>query len=417
MKKLVTLYKDAFSGLSRDIWLLTLVTLINRIGTMVVPFIAIYLKDDLGFSYLQTGIIMSFFGVGSVVGSYIGGLLTDTVGHYRTMFWSLLLGGCALFNLLFINTFEMWCFGVFMVTAIGDCFRPASMAAVGFYSKEGNRTRSLGLIRLAINLGFGLGPAFGGILAASLGYDWLFIIDGVTCIFAAFTFLIVLKDKHRPEQSDETTISDKNSTNQNIKTGKPPSPYKDNWFMAFVFFCFLNSIVFMQFMGTLTVFYKEELCFSESEIGMLLAMNGLIISVIEMPLIFVLEKRKNILTMIAMGIFLTGMCYELLTWTSWAGIAVISMLCLTFGEIINFPFAASFSLSRATEKNRGAYMGLYGLSFSVGHIIAPILGMKVVQIYGYDVLWHGMGILALISLLGVLFVQKGMKKVESVGVV
>ena len=412
MKKLITLYKDAFSGLSRDIWLLTLVTLINRSGTMVVPFIAIYLTEELQFSYIQTGIVMSFFGVGSVVGSYIGGVLTDTFGHYRTMFWSLLFGGFALLNLLFLNTFEMWCFGVFMVTAVGDCFRPASMAAVGFYSKEENRTRSLGLIRLAINLGFGIGPAFGGILAASFGYDWLFIIDGVTCILSAFMFLFILKDKHRPQKVDKESTEQILDIIEDKEPGKIPSPYKDNWFMAFVFFCFLNSIVFIQFMGTLPVYYKEGLNFSDAEIGMLLAMNGLIIALVEMPLIFVLEKRKNILTMIAAGIFLTGMCYELLTWTNWAGIAVISMLCLTFGEIINFPFAASFSLSRATEKNRGAYMGLYGLSFSVGHIIAPILGMKVVEIYGYDTLWHGLGVLALISMSGVLFVQKEMTKHE-----
>ncbi|MGK0365306.1 MAG: MFS family permease [Saprospiraceae bacterium] len=411
MKKLVNLYKDAFSGLSRDIWLLTLVTLINRSGTMVVPFIAIYLMEELSFSYIQTGIVMSFFGVGSVVGSYIGGILTDTFGHYRTMFWSLLLGGCALLNLLFINSFEMWCFGVFMVTAVGDSFRPASMAAVGFYSKEENRTRSLGLVRLAVNLGFGIGPAFGGILAASFGYDWLFIIDGMTCILAAFMFLVILKDKHRPQKVKKTSLTISNDTKEN---SIPPSPYKDNWFLAFVFFCFLNSIVFIQFMGTLPIYYKEGLSFSDTEVGLLIAMNGFIITLVEMPLIFVLEKRNNILSMIAMGVFLTGLCYELLTWTSWAGIAIISMLCLTFGEIINFPFAASFSLNRAAEENRGAYMGLYGLSFSVGHIIAPILGMKVVEIYGYDTLWHGLGILALVSVAGVLFVQKGMKKVRVV---
>jgi len=414
MKKLISLYKDAFSGLSRDIWLLTLVTLINRSGTMVVPFIAIYLTEELDFSYIQTGIIMSFFGLGSVVGSYIGGWLTDTFGHYRTMFWALLLGGCALLNLLFIDTFEMWCLGVFMVTAIGDCFRPASMAAVGFYSKEENRTRSLGLVRLAINLGFGIGPAFGGVLAASFGYDWLFIIDGVTCMLSAFMFLAILKDKHRPQKINKEALALSNDNTENEENRKSISPYTDNWFMAFVFFCFLNSIVFIQFMGTLPVYYKEGLNFSDAEIGMLLAMNGLIIALVEMPLIFVLEKKKNILTMIAAGIFLTGMCYELLTWSSWAGIAVISMLCLTFGEIINFPFAASFSLSRATEKNRGAYMGLYGLSFSVGHIVAPVLGMKVVEMYGYDALWHGLGILALISMSGVLFVQRGMKKLELV---
>jgi len=415
MQKLITLYKDAFSGLSRDIWLLTLVTIINRCGTMVVPFIAIYLTQELDFSYFQSGVIMSFFGAGSVVGSYIGGWLTDNVGHYRTMFWSLLLGGLALFSLMFIREFEMWCFGVFMVTAIGDCFRPASMAAVGFYSTEENRTRSLGLIRLAINLGFGIGPAFGGVLAAAFGYEWLFIIDGLTCMSAAFVFLAVLKDKNRPKKASTSATKDDILDDLSIaKMETPiPSPYKDKLFLYFVFFCFLNGIVFMQFVGTLPLYYKEALAFSDAEIGMLLAMNGIIIAVVEMPLIFILEKKANILWMIAGGIFLTGMCYELLTWSAWAGIAVLSMLCLTFGEIINFPFAASFSLSRAVEENRGSYMGLYGLSFSVGHIIAPVMGMKVVELYGYDTLWHGLGILALIAIFGMLWVQRGLAEEES----
>lgn len=408
MNRIITLYKNSFSGLSRDIWMLTLVTIINRCGTMVVPFIAIYLTQELGFTYLQSGIVMSFFGLGSVVGSYLGGWLTDTFGHYRTMFWSLIFGGLALLNLLFLNGFEMWCFGVFMVTAIGDCFRPASMAAVGSYSKPENRTRSLGLIRLAINLGFGIGPAFGGMLAAGFGYDWLFIIDGVTCILAAFMFLAVLKDKNRPAKKVKQMAGSEFLKIEKVTAVR--SPYKDRIFIYFVFFCLLNSIVFVQFMGALPLYYKEILSFSDGEIGLLLAMNGLIIAIVEMPLIFILEKKSKILWMIAGGIFLTGMCYEVLTWTNWTGIAVISMLFLTFGEIINFPFAASFSLGRAAESNRGRYMGMYGLCFSVGHIIAPVLGMKVIELYGYDALWHGMGVLALVSLSGILWVQKELEK-------
>lgn len=396
-KKITNLYTDAFSGLSRDIWLLTFVTLVNRCGTMVVPFIAIFLTQEMNFTKTESGIILAFFGAGSAVGVHVGGILTDKFGHYRVMFWSLLASGLALLNLLFVNSFEMWCLAVFMVTAIGDCYRPASMAAVGFYSKPENQTRSLGLIRLAINLGFGIGPAFGGLLAATLGYDWIFIVDGLTCIFSAFFFLAVLKDKHRPQAASEEESEEK----EEVK-----SPYKDKVFLWFILAMFINSIVFFQFMGTLTVYFKEVMSFSDGQVGALLGMNGIIIALIEMPLIFVLEKRGKILLWIAAGLFLTGVAHEVLTWTMWGGIAVISMLALTFGEIISFPFAASYSLSRAQESNRGRYMGLYGLSFSAGHIIAPILGMYLADTYGYQVLWHSMGALALVSVLVVYVVIK-----------
>ena len=411
--KITRLYRDAFTGLSRDIWLLTLITLINRSGTMVVPFIAIYLTRELGFSLAQTGIVMSFFGVGSVVGSYVGGWLTDKFGYYRTMFWSLFIGGFALLNLLWLEQFETWCFGVFLVTAIGDCFRPASMAAVGFYSKPENRTRSLGLIRLAINLGFGIGPMLGGIIAAAFGYSWIFIIDGVTCMLAALMFLVVLKEGHRPPKAGATPrdILDTSPVN-----APPRSPYRDEVFMAYVAFAFINSIVFIQFMGTLPLYWKEFFLFSDTEVGLLLGMNGLIIVAVEMPLILLLEKRFSILAMIAAGILLTGLCYEMLTWTAWSGIAVISMLALTFGEIINFPFAASFSLNRAHETNRGKYMGMYGLSFSVGHIVAPILGMHLAEMYGFMTLWHVMGVMSLVSALGVLWVRRRARAEEAMTV-
>lgn len=409
LNKITRLYRESFSGLSRDIWLLTLITLINRSGTMVVPFIAIYLTQQLDFSLGQTGVVMSFFGVGSVVGSYLGGWLTDKFGYYRTMFWSLFIGGIALLNLLWLEAFEAWCGGVFLVTAIGDCFRPASMAAVGFYSKPENRTRSLGLIRLAVNLGFGIGPMLGGIIAAICGYSWIFIIDGVTCMAAALSFLLILKESHRPPKAGETP---KDLLDTSPLSAPPRSPYRDKIFLAYVSFALINCIVFIQFMGTLPLYWKKFFLFTDTEIGLLLGMNGLIIVLIEMPLITLLEKRYSILGMIALGTLLTGLCYEMLTWTAWAGIAVISMLALTVGEIINFPFAASFSLNRAHETNRGKYMGMYGLSFSLGHIIAPVLGMYLAERFGFSTLWHVMGAMSLISAAGIMWVRQQAKEEE-----
>jgi predicted MFS family arabinose efflux permease len=53
LKRGIRKYIDNFRGFSREIWILTLITFINRAGTMVLPFLSKYLKEDLGFSYNQ----------------------------------------------------------------------------------------------------------------------------------------------------------------------------------------------------------------------------------------------------------------------------------------------------------------------------------------------------------------------------
>ena len=184
LQNLYDRYYASFAGLSPVIWLLSLVTLINRAGTMVIPFMTIYLTNQLNFSTVQTGYIMACFGAGSLAGSYLGGKLTDWIGYFQTMFWSLFLGGFMFFLLLFQKEFYAVAIVIFLVSLVIDLFRPALFSAVAIFSPEKDRTRSISLIRLAINLGFGVGPAFGGLIAEVYGFSWLFIVDGVTCISA-----------------------------------------------------------------------------------------------------------------------------------------------------------------------------------------------------------------------------------------
>ena len=85
MKTLFNNYLNTFKGLSSEVWWLALITLINRAGTMVIPFLSLYLTKDLNFTFAQVGWVMSAFGLGSVVGSWLGGKLTDKIGYYKVM--------------------------------------------------------------------------------------------------------------------------------------------------------------------------------------------------------------------------------------------------------------------------------------------------------------------------------------------
>src|SRR5215471_16756264 len=200
----ISLYKNAYSGLSRPIWWLGLVMLVNRAGTMVIPFLTLYLREEKNFSISNAGLIIAFYGVGAIGGNFLGGKLTDKQGFHHVQFWSLFLNGILFIVLGQMETF--WQIGFCMLTIgiVGESFRPANAAAIAYYSLPENRTRSYSLNRLAINLGFSIGPAIGGLLA----YQSIFWVDGITCMIAALILRIALPQSKINEHRSVNAESD-----------------------------------------------------------------------------------------------------------------------------------------------------------------------------------------------------------------
>jgi predicted MFS family arabinose efflux permease len=378
-QKAFSVYVDAFRGLSKEIWLLSSVMLVNRAGAMVLPFLSVYLTQQVGFSLAQTGWIMSCFGAGSVLGAYIGGKMIDRFGFYETQFWSLFLSGFLFIALGRVQGFYAICGMVFVTSTVMDAFRPANFAAIAAYSQNSNRTRAVALLRLAINLGWAIGPAVGGMLAIAYGYGWLVWVDGLTCIAAALFFRAAL-----PKRFLETEEDDEQENL--LANGKA---YQDRRYLFFLLFALLNAVAFMQLFSTLPVFFKQEVHLDEGQIGRLMAMNGLLIALIEMPLIYLLERRVRATQIITIGTLMIGLTYLLFNWLGempW--VAVSAMLMLTFGEILSLPFIATMAMNFTNKRNRGAYMGLFSITYSVSHIIAPNLGLQVVAFSGFGTLWY-----------------------------
>lgn len=237
-------YAGSFKGFSKEIWFLALITLINRAGTMVLPFLTKYLRDDLLFSLSDTGWVMVAFGLGSMAGSYLGGRFTDAFGFYKVMVFSMLVSGALFFVVETINEFWKFCIGIFVLMSIADMFRPAMFVSLKTYSKPENRTRSLTLIRLAINLGFSLGPALGGLIIISVGYSGLFWMDGATCILSILLFMLLVKEK----KPDFTTSSPLLSTGVSIFKNDPS-------YLLFLLACLLMGISFFQLFTTIPLYY------------------------------------------------------------------------------------------------------------------------------------------------------------------
>ncbi|MGC1472416.1 MAG: MFS transporter [Psychroserpens sp.] len=376
MKRLFHNYVNTFKGLSTEIWWLALITLINRAGTMVIPFLSLYLKEDLSFSISDVGWVMSAFGLGSVAGSWLGGKLTDKIGYYKTMVRSLLSTGFLFIGMQFLNTFTTICIGIFLVMLVADTFRPAMFVALNAYSKPENKIRSLTLIRLAINLGFSAGPAIGGLIITGLSYSGLFWVDGITCIIATLVMIKVLNPK-------------KAKSFEAPKIEQPISAYSDKVFLMFLVAMALFGIVFLQYFSTITIYYKDVRALTEFDIGLLLGLNGLLIFIFEMPLIKWLENSKfTKLSLMYIGAILTGLSILILNFTGWIGILVVGMLLMTVGEMIAFPFSNAFAVDRAKKGNQGEYMALYSMSFSIAHIFGHNAGLQMTAQVGYTKTWY-----------------------------
>lgn len=357
---------------------------------MVIPFLSLYLTKSKGFSLGDVGWVMTFFGLGSVVGSWCGGKLCDRFGNYAVMTWSFFLTGLAFIGLQFIEGFWAMCIAVLIVTALADSFRPAMMIALKLYSKEENRTRSISLIRLAINLGFAGGPAVGGYIIYNMGYEWLFWVDGLTCLGALVLMLVVLHPK-RKRKTEETEI-----INGDAKI------FSDYRYWQFLIAMALFGIIFLQLFSSVPIYYKDGHFLTEEQIGLLLGANGLLIFLIEMPLIKYLEDRKSdIFNMMIIGTALVVLSYFLFNLSSWSGILWISMILISVGEVLVFPFSNAFALKRAERGKQGEYMTWYMVSFSVAHIFGHNSGMQMMDIIGFEWTWYilgGIGTLVMIIL-------------------
>jgi predicted MFS family arabinose efflux permease len=371
----IKLYKNAYSGLSKNSWYLSIVMLINRSGTMVVPFLSIYCIQQLHFSIVQAGIIMALFGVGALAGAFTGGKLVDKIGFYDLQVGALFSGGLFFILLGFQHTFFMLAMGTFVLSFCNESFRPANATAIAHYSDEANKTRSYSLNRMAVNLGWAVGGALGGFLA-SINYHLLFWVDGCTNIAAAILLLLLM-----PRAKVAKTMKKVD------RLIKKTSAYRDNIYLLFILLATLFAMCFFQFMIMQPVFFKIQWHFGERLIGSLMALNGILIAVFEMIMVHQLEGKRNGMLYIIGGVALSSIGYLLLNvLPPGVGAALIIVIVITFSEMLAMPFMNSFWISRTSAHNRGEYAALYSMSWSAAQIIAPFLGSNVIFYGGFNLL-------------------------------
>jgi MFS family permease len=390
-KQIFTAYKTSFSGLSKESWLLSIVILINRCGYMAVPFMSLYITQALHRSFFDAGLVGTLFGAGAILGAGAGGKLTDVLGFRPIQIVSSLIGGILFLVFSQVKDFTSICALSFLISFFYDAFRPANFTAIAAYATPGKETRSYSLNRLATNIGFAVGISLGGIVA-SYNYQLLFIVDGVVSILVGlsiFWFLPAVKGFRKKVAEKVVGVVVR-------------KPWQDVQFIKFMLLNAVFATCFFLMFRIVPVFYKEEWHLDEALIGLILAINGIIIALFEMVMISKIENKRSPQFYIALGVIIVSMSFAVLLLPKFLHvvIAIISITCFTFGEMFSLPFINTFVIKRSNEFNRGQYAAGYMVSWSVAQILAPIIGFYVAAEFNYHILYIGITVMLLFCAYG-----------------
>lgn len=379
LRGVVALYRDAFGGLPRLTWLLAAAAFLNRCGSMVLPFLGPYLKERFDFTPTEAGAVVALYGGGAFFGSLLGGHLTDRIGPVRLQVLALGSAGLWMLAMTACTSPLTLVPAVFVLGVLNDAFRPGSNTAAAISCPPELRRKALSLNRFALNLGWAFGPTIGGYLVA-IEYRWMFVADGLTCGIAALWLWKGLggwnpKPPPRPAPVDGARAGDR--------------PLHDRHFL-FLMACNLCVLLaFMQYFTTGSRVFLDQ-GHSEASIGWFLAINPILITAFEMPMVHSL-RRHRALPVVATGSLFVGVGYLCMLLPLGAAAIVLAMVVVAFGELLQMPLLGAHVNDHAKDHARGAYNGAYGMTFTLGMVLAPLLGGMVYDTAGADTLWWSCG--------------------------
>jgi len=383
-------------NLPKQIWILCAATLVNRAGTMVLPFLMLYLTRTLGVTPAHAALALSVYGMASLVTMPIAGWLTDRAGPLVVMKTSLFACGVLLFLFPLAHSFPTILVMTFFFAVLNESVRPPSLSIISDCVEPPRRKAAFALSRLAVNLGMSVGPALGGLLAV-FSFRLLFLVDGATSIMAGALLLLAPWPQARPGSSHDPEWDDPRDLGREIEAegieplaaAHPASDlvaFRNRRMLYFLAALIPVQMVFFQLTSSLPLFLVRYLRLPESVYGLVFTVNTLIIVAIEVPLNSAMAHWPHRRTL-TLGAFLYAVGFGSFALVTRFPEVVASVVVLTFGEMILLPGSAAYAAEIAPAGRRGEYMGLYTMSFSIAFSLGPLAGASILQRWGPHSLW------------------------------
>jgi predicted MFS family arabinose efflux permease len=370
------------AGLPREVWLLCACTLVNRLGTMALPFLVLYLTQGRAWRPEQAAWALMVYGLGALLTGPLAGWAADRFGHLRVMRMSLWSSGALLVLLPFIQ--PPWLFHptVFLWAACTQAFGPSSMALLAGLAGPGQRRPVFSLQRLAVNLGMSVGPALGGVVA-HVSYTLVFWVDGLTTVASA-----TLLGRLLPAAPPSGTAG-----------GAPRQParaWHDLRLLLLLAAFLLVLAAFTQIEGALPLWVVRELGLGDAFFGLLFTVNTAVIVLAEVPLNLRMARWNQGRAML-LGALCYAAGYGLTGFATTRAALLATVVVWSFGEIILLPVMGDVVTLLAPPERRGEYLGLYSAAFAGAFTLWPWLGVLAYARAGPGWVWTGCGALALLG--------------------
>ncbi|MPY30781.1 MFS transporter [Streptomyces adustus] len=367
--------RETVSGLPREFWWLWTSTLVNRLGAFVATFMALYLTLDRGYSASYAGLVASLHGLGGVISSLGGGVMTDRLGRRPTMLIAQVSTALSVALLGFMHDPVAIAGVAFLVGMASNASRPAVQAMMADIVRPEDRVRAFSLNYWAINLGFAVSSMAAGFIA-EFSYLAGFLIEaGMTLACAVVVFLKV------PESRPQHTAAEKKAADE-VGLG---TVLRDRRFMSVVGLSFLVAVIFQQGSVGLPVAMGEA-GFTPADYGLAVAVNGFLIVALQIPVTRLIEHQdpRRLLVVSSM---LAGYGFGLTAFAGSVGVFALTVCVWTLAEIVNAPTQTGLVVRLSPVHGRGRYQGMYTMSWSVAALVAPLMSGFVIDRFGAEWLW------------------------------
>jgi MFS family permease len=360
------------ADLPRAFWVVWIGTVINRLGYVVEPFLALYLVRGRGLSVGVAGVLIACFGAGAFVSQPVGGMLADRVGRRTTIIAGMTGSAVGFIALGLAPTLVAIGIAAAVCGLAIDLYRPAVAAIVADIVPSQHRPRAYGLLYWGLNIGVGVAAVVGGFLAQH-SYWFLFSLDAATCLGFAVVVAVGLPET-RPQGHDE-------------ERGGYRAALSDALLVALSAAAFVGGVVYLQSFVTLPLVMSIH-GLGPSAYGLAYVVNPVAVIVLQ-PITIRWLARQRLVRVFAGGSVMLGLGFFLTLFARSIPAYAATVLVWTLGEIAFNAVGPALVADLAPAHLRGRYNGVFGTSFGAAALVAPIIGTLTLEHFGEAWLWSG----------------------------